>query len=265
MTYSHRIKISSPNLKAVIDVSCFKAVKSLTLEVGPTRLSSSSPINVSSTLTRLRIGGNIQPFVNCFDHLRELTVRSSEVVKKVDIFGCIPILRLFYLFNVDSLVGLGYDDDVTNKRRNREVLIFGLDKVKDFTPLNTIPIVTIGNCEGFVDLGQVKDVKNLSIWDCSNILPPLVPMKAEQVTLTGTIKHSLLLHFANVKVLNISQVSGSNKWSLEGLESLVHLERVDIFRTTSWKEQESKVWVRWEDYSKNIPGLHYVIYVKKTS
>ncbi len=261
LTYSHRIKISSGNPHAIIDISCFKEVKSLTIQTGSTVVSNSSQ---PSTLTRLSIVRNIQHLITCFDHLQELTVTYSEVLTKVDMFSCIPVLRLFNLSNVRSLRGLGYNDDVTKKRRNRAVLIYELYKVKDFTPLNTIPRVDISSCDGFVDLGQVKDVKNLAVSYCNNILPPSVPMKAEQVTLGGKIKHSLLEYFPNVKELHLSDVTGSNEWSLEGLETLIHLERVDISSTSSWEEQESKGWeVLREQFSKLVSGFNSVIYVKK--
>lgn len=267
LTYSHRINIYSWNPNAVIDVSCFRAVKSLSLEapgmdpLGLSFASDSSPIGISSTLIRLRIEGNIQYQIAYFDHLQELTITASKILTKVNALGCIPILGLFNLPNVESLHGLGYDDDGRKGQRNRVVSIFGLEKVKDFTPLNTIPIVAIRRCEGFVDLGQVKDVKNLSVWNCDNIFPPVVPMEAEQVTLGGEIKFNLLSHFPNGKELDLSNVTGVKGRSLEGLETLTKLGRVVV--TSSWEEQKTKGWeILREDYSKYVSSHSSIIYVK---
>ncbi len=265
LTYSHRIEIFSPNPEALIDVSCFRAVKSLTLEAPTMNLvSNSSLIDISSTLTRLRIGGNIYPPISHFNHLQELTMTVSKLLTTVDIFSCIPILRLINLPNVDSLHGLGYDDDFTKKRRNGEVSIFGLEKVKDFTPLNTTPVVSIRKCEGLSDLTQVKDVKNLSVVYCDNILPPSVLMKAEQLTLGGEIKFNPLQYFPNIKELNLNNVTGVKGRSLEGLDTLMYLERVVI--TSSWKEQQTKGWeVLKNDYLRFISSGRSIFYVKKTT
>ncbi len=263
LTYSHRIQISSPNPEAVIDVSCFRAVQNLILDLSGINIAPDlSLISVSSTLIRLRIGGRVYPPINYFDHLQELTITYSTVLTSLDAFGCIPILRLLNLPNVESLHGLGYDDDITKKRRNRVVSISELGKVQDFTPLNSIPTVAIRKCEGFVDLGQVKDVKNLSVVEYENLFPPLVALKTEQFFLGGKITFNPLPYFPNVKELDLSDVREDTERGLEGLETLMHLERIVI--ASSWEEQNTKGWeVLRVDYSKFVSSRSSSTYVKK--
>ncbi len=132
----------------------------------------------------------------------------------------------------ESLHGLGYDD-VRKGQRNRVVSIFGLEKVKDFAPLK----------------------------NCDNIFPPAVPMEAEQVSLGGEIRFNFLSCFLNVKELDLSNVTGVKGRSLEGLETLIYLERVVL--TSSWEEQKTKGWEMLNgDYSKFVSSRSSIIYVK---
>ncbi len=260
LTYSHHISIKATQVEAVIDVSCFKAVKTLKVTVSDKTTVLGSLAKTSSfSLKRLTIGGNLHRLFTDFNYLQELTVTGVPLLSKVDMFGCIPVLRLFALKNVESLDGLGYDEDISNRLRNRSVTISRLGKVQDFTPLNTIPFVDIINCVGLCDLSQVKDVKKLIIRYCHNILEPSVPLNNENITLAGDIPDNLLLHLTNVKELDVSLVEIDD---LSGLETSKNLERIVL--PNDWNEQETAGWeMLKQDYLKFEYDRDATIYVKK--
>ncbi len=174
-------------------------------------------------------------------------------------FGCIPVLRLFSLQNVDSLDGLGYDEDISKRLRNRSVTVSRLGKVEDFTPLNTIPFVDIRDCVRLRDLSQVKDVKNLIIRNCRNILQPSGSLHNENLLLAGELPDDLLLCMSKVKELDLSFFE---RGDLKGLETLKSLERIVL--PSYWGEQETAGWkMLKQDYMKFKYDLDTIIYVKK--
>lgn len=263
LTHSHRITIKSLIASAVIDVSYFKAVRSLVLIVpyNATSILNSLPETPASTrLTRLTITGQLHDlFHDALNHLQELTLSSSTTLTRVDMFGCIPIVRLFDLNNVESLDGLGYSEDISKGLRNRSVTISQFRKVQDFTPLNTIPIVEISHCDGFRDISQVKDVKTLIIRYCDELLQPSLPLNNESITLAGEMPDNLLLSLPNVKEVDLSFVRGEN---LQGLEPLKNLERIVI--SSYWNEQDTAGWdMLRQDYLKFHYDKDTTIYVKK--
>ncbi len=119
-TYSLRITIQSPNSKALIDLNCFKAVQSLDISFNSDFITSRLPL----TLKRLTIGKNI--FIDDFAHLQEVTIEYSSVIINLQPLCCVPILTLICLKGVDSLNGLGYDEDCSKGMRNRKIVIQSL-------------------------------------------------------------------------------------------------------------------------------------------
>ncbi len=264
LTYSHQITIKASNPHAVIDVSCFKEVKSLVLSVPLSVCITNSPINtLSRTLKRLNITQEIlYHLLPSFDHIQELTISYSDEITNVNIFSSIPILYLNSLDNVTSLDGLGYDENISKRLRNRSVSIAQLRNVHDFTPLNTIPIIKIDYCENFHDLTQVKNVKNLSVRYCKNVVMPSSILQNQIVRLAGEMNEDLLYCFPNVEELDLLHAKGLQ--SLEGLETLNKLKRILI--STDWKEQKTKGWeLLKQHYMKFIPhkSSSTFTYVKK--
>ncbi len=260
LTYSRRITIRKPNSKALIDLNCFKAVQVLDLHFSnPNSITWRLPI----TLKRLTIIPIF--FYDNFTHLQAVAVRSSKAVTNLQPFSCIPILELTDLAWVHSLNGLGYDEDYSKGLRNRKIVIKSLDSVKDFSPLNTIETVEIISCENFHDLGQVKDVRNLTVRCWPGIIPTDV-MKSEKLTLSGGIRGNLFIYLPQVRDLDISNLEGDKIRSLEGFENLKNLERIAI--TQCWKVRDTKGWeILLKDYFENTillgPLISKIVYVKK--
>ncbi len=259
-TYSLRITIRSPNPKALIDLNCFKAVQNLDISLNENQIRGRLPL----TLKRLTIGKNISHYENLAD-LQEVTIEFSSTAINLQSLCCVPILTLSYLKGVDSLHGLGYDEDRSKCLGNRKVVIRSLDSVKDFSPLNTIETVEISYCDKFHDLGQVRDVKYLTV-KCWTKIKPTAPMMCEKLTLSGEINENLFIYLPNVKELGISDVYGDEVRSLEGFENLKNLERITI--SQSWEAQDTKGWkMLFKDYfifdilPKPLPS--YLICVKK--
>ncbi len=266
LTYSRRIVIISPNPKAIIDPNCFKEVQVLHLIETANRLSTTC----SRTIRRLNITRTIPLSMN-YNYLQELTVSDVSTLESVEVFGCVPILTLTRVENLQSLHGLGYDEDpLKTNLKNRKVSISMLDKIHDFTPLNTVNTVFISLCNGLHDLGDVRNVKNLKIQSNVNILlQPTFPIFCQKVTLEGPIHEGIFPLLHNAKELDIQFASiwphSADRTAgkgLQGLETLENLERVVI--SSAWKEQETKAWeMLKQDYFKFEYNTFSVIYVKK--
>ncbi len=86
LTYSHHIAIKATNEDAIIDVSCFKTVK--TLELSPAYKSTvlNSLTDTHLYLKRVTIQGDLHRLFTDFSHLQELTVSSSPSLTKVNVW-----------------------------------------------------------------------------------------------------------------------------------------------------------------------------------
>lgn len=226
LTYSRRIKIVlNKNVNAIIDVTCFKAVQNLTVE----DLSGTKniiPEVLPKALKRLGIR-NFEVSTN-FDHLYELAM-SKCWVKDVHCLGQIPILSLSEM-NLQSLEGLGFDEDLSKQLRNRQVTVVGLDQVNDYSPLNTIHTVVIVKWKGFINVNQVKDVKDLSISIYSD-LPNCqlsTPIMSEKFTFSGIFDDSIFPYLQNVQELCLSEISNYDQVNWTGLMMLTNLRRLVI-------------------------------------
>lgn len=256
LTYSLRITISHQNPKAVIDVSAFKTVQYLNLDSVLHPLPSILPI----TLRRLVIGRPCFPLVSSFIHLQELFVSSCSVLTKVDYFSCIPTLILKNLENVTSLNGLGYDQDSSKNLKNKKVSLIMMNKIEDFTPLNSVPVVSILYCNGFRDVAQVQNVKDLTIAYCpSHFLS--IPIMCEKITLLGKMNDKILKYFPYVRELRIGS---DGERSLEGLETLKNLERIALPSLSCKRRQETRGWeMLQQDYEEVNYNQDTIIYLKK--
>ncbi len=259
-TYSLRITIRSPNPKALIDLNCFKSVQNLTLFPWN---SNSVTSKLSLTLKRLTIGTFF--FYDNFAHLQEITVEFSDAVSDVQPFCCIPILTLADLRRVHSLNGLGYDEDRSKGLRNRKVVVRHFGSVNDFSPLNTIETVEILYCRNFCDLGQIKDVKNLTI-NCWGRIQPTVPMMCEKLTISGEITDNLFIYVPNAKELDISNLKGDKVRRWSGLKNLKNLERIKISKSLGALDKKGwkillKEYFMFDIFPKTLEPK--IIYVKK--
>lgn len=266
LTHSRRIVIISPNPKAIIDPNCFKEVQVLHLIETANKSSTTCP----RTIRRLEITKTI-PLSMHYNQLQELTVSDVSTLHSVKVFGCIPILTLTRLQNLQSLHGLGYDEDPLKRNlKNRKVSINMLENIHDFTPLNTVNTVFITLCNGLHDLGDVRNVQNLKINSNVNILlQSTFPIFCKKITLVGPIHEGIFPLLRNAKELDIQFASiwphpadRTAEKGLQGLETLENLERVVI--SSAWKEQETKAWeMLKQDYFKFEYNAFSVIYVKR--
>ncbi len=258
LTYSRRIEINNPHPDAIIDVSGFKAVLSLSLRYVSKKFS-----DIPLTLKRLTLRGNI-PLFSSFKGLQELTVSGSSTINDVLLLGCIPVLTLHDLPSITSLHGLGYDEDPSKSLKNRKVVINTLRKVTDFTPLNKVNTVIIASCDGFRDIGHVKDVTNLTLRYCRH-MKSFTPITSETVTLAGTIPEGFYYYLPNVKELDIGGISTDADWNVEGLETLKNLEKIVLPPTRYRFQPETKK--GWEQLNADYKEIKYNretrIYLKK--
>ncbi len=244
LTYSRRIKIVlNKNVNAIIDVTCFKAVQNLTVQ----DLSGTEniiPEVLPKTLKRIRIR-NFEVSTN-FDHLYELNM-SKCWVKDVHCLGHIPILS-FSEMNLQSLEGLGFDEDPSKKLRNRKVTVVRLD-----SPLNSIHTVAIVKWEGFIDVNQVKDVKDLfiSIYSDLSNCQLSTPIMSEKFTFSGTFDDSIFPYLQNVQELCLSEISNYDEVNWTGLTMLTNLGRLVISDRYDIKRMDGakmKIWEILEDH-----------------
>lgn len=255
LTYSRRITIIlASNCKALVDVNCFKAVQSLTIfNFG--RLNT-TPLPI--TLKRLMIHNT--HIASNFNHLQELSI-SSSLVNDVKCLSRIPFLTLSEL-DIVSLQGLGFDEDPNMNMRNQKIVAKRLAGVKDFSPLNSVQTVEIFFCKGFCNIGEVKNVKNLSIEHCLSVLLS-TPIMSEKFTYVGEMDDSAFLCFQNVKVLDLSGVSIREEVNWARLQMFQNLERLIIPRY--WVQQIPKIWeILKHNFSQFWFGSTF-IYVKKLS
>ena len=68
----------------------------------------------------------------------------------------VVIIIYFKITSLQSFEGLGGG-------RNQKVVIHGCEKIRDFSRLNHLPILTIGNCPLFGPF-QVRSVRELTIY-----------------------------------------------------------------------------------------------------
>eukprot|EP01040_Poterioochromonas_malhamensis_P014899 gene14899-16582_t len=96
-------------------------------------------------------------------YLRELTLTNRSIASSdIPLLGSVPCLRLENIDNLKSLEGLG--------RGNKSVYIKDCWGVSDFTPLKSVPCVSIEGCRGLTDGSQLNEVKELAIRNCANLV-----------------------------------------------------------------------------------------------
>lgn len=252
--------ITAPAPDAIFDATHLQAVRNLTLRwETPLDLSNGLPTNLKDLLIE---GSSIT--LPSFHRLFHLEVQNSDVINRVELFGSIPVLTFYFLHNVKTLHGLGYDKDSSKNLKNRRVKISHCNSVTDFTALNTVHTVVIENCDQFKSLEQVRDVKDLTIYRCSKITEINVEMKNERLKL----KYFPMMKIAfnnlhRVRELDFSTIQSQDA-SLEGLENLKNLKRISL--PADWKEGQSKGWkMLEEEYMKYFQTQFvdsFVIYVR---
>lgn len=218
--------------------------------------------NLPVSLRKLRLTRMLDDYDRYkFDQLFQLELAHSPTFWNTRLLGRIPRLTLINLSGIKALHGIGYDEDSSKNLRNRVITVVELDYLKNFSPLNTVPRVTISQCKSFKDLRQVKNVKNLTIFYCPKIKKIKVNIHSESLTLKGLIEEIFFDHL-HVKDLDISALITSEEGkNLMGLEKVKGLRRVTI--SSVWKEGESKAWKMLEqDYMKQGQATN-VVYVRK--
>jgi hypothetical protein len=223
------------------------------------------PRNTTATTNSLSSLTNIDAFVN----LRSLSFGHCDDIEDLSLFANIPHLVFNSCHSISTLEGLlagqrqqpttaskklgGPNPAVIKERKKRKIESISLrylHKIRDFSPINGISLVTIDNCRYFNDGNRIKDCQNIIIKDCDSF---------SNVSMLGNV-HSLMISSCQslIHVYGLYHVPFLRFDNCHNLEDISHLEGNQYLVFRSCEKLYNDHWNKDSHYQKLKKKIPYI-------